>query len=56
LYVKLEEGDFRIEVLSLNGKNLQWEFRQEQEDKRGSRSREVSPYQDKDKQEFSLYL
>jgi hypothetical protein len=28
LYVKLEEGDFRIEVLSLNDKNLQWEFRQ----------------------------
>jgi hypothetical protein len=48
--------DFRIEVLSLNGKNLQWEFRHGQEDKRGNRSREVSPYQGKDRQEFSLYL
>jgi len=45
-----------MEMLSLNGKNLQWEFRQGQEDKRGSRSREVNPYQVKDRQEFSLYL
>jgi len=30
-----------MEMLSLNVKNLQWEFRQGQEDKRGSRSREV---------------
>jgi len=95
LYVKLEEGDFRIrvikdaisvkvdfredfrpptaqevqnlieslsmvgfrmEMLSLNGKNLQWKFRQGQEDKRGNRSKEVSPYQGRERQEFSLYL
>jgi len=34
-----------METLSLNGKNLQWEFRRGQQDKKG-----------KDKQEFSLYL
>ncbi|MFZ8787083.1 hypothetical protein [Thermocrinis sp.] len=45
-----------MEMLGLNGKNLQWEFRQGQEDKRGSRLREISPYQDMDGQEFSLYL
>jgi len=56
LIESLSKVGFRMEVLSLNGKNLQWEFRQEQEDKRGSRSREVSPYQGKDRQEFSLYL
>jgi hypothetical protein len=45
-----------MEMLSLNGKNLQWEFRQGQQDRRGSRSMEVIPYQGKDRQEFSLYL
>ena len=30
-------------MLSLNDKNLQWEFRQGQEDKRGSRSRASEP-------------
>jgi hypothetical protein len=56
LIESLSKVGFRMEMLSLNGKNLQWEFRQGQEDKRGSRSREVSPYQIKDRQEFSLYL
>jgi len=56
LIESLSKVGFRMEMLSLNGKNLQWEFRQGQEDKRGSRSREVSPYQVKDRQEFSLYL
>ncbi len=56
LIESLSKVGFRMEVLSLNGKNLQWEFRQGQEDKRGSRSREVSPYQVKDRQEFSIYL
>jgi hypothetical protein len=56
LIESLSKVGFRMEMLSLNGKNLQWEFRQGQEDKRGSRSREVSPYQGKDRQEFSLYL
>jgi len=56
LIESLSKVGFRMEVLSLNGKNLQWEFRQGQEDKRGSRSREVSPYQGKDRQEFSIYL
>jgi hypothetical protein len=56
LIESLSKVGFRMEMLSLNGKNLQWEFRQGQEDKRGNRSREVSPYQGKDKQEFSLYL
>ncbi len=56
LIESLSKVGFRMEMLSLNGKNLQWEFRQGQEDKRGSRSREVSPYQDNDRQEFSLYL
>jgi hypothetical protein len=45
-----------MEMLSLNGKNLQWKFRQGQEDKRGNRSGKGSPYQVKDRQEFSLYL
>jgi hypothetical protein len=56
LIESLSKVGFRMEVLSLNGKNLQWEFRQGQEDKRGSRSREASPYQVKDRQEFSIYL
>jgi hypothetical protein len=56
LIESLSKVGFRVEMLSLNGKNLQWEFRQGQEDKRGIRSREVSPYQVKDRQEFSLYL
>jgi len=56
LIESLSKVGFRMEMLSLNGKNLQWEFRQGQEDKRGNRSREVSPYQGKDRQEFSLYL
>jgi len=56
LIESLSKVGFRMEVLSLNGKNLQWEFRQGQEDKRGSKSREISPYQVKDRQEFSLYL
>jgi hypothetical protein len=56
LIESLSKVGFRMEVLSLNGKNLQWEFRQGQEDKRGNRSREASPYQGKDRQEFSLYL
>jgi hypothetical protein len=56
LIESLSKVGFRMEMLSLNGKNLQWEFRQGQEDKRGSRSREASPYQVKDRQEFSLYL
>ncbi len=56
LIESLSKVGFRMEVLSLNGKNLQWEFRQGQEDKRGSMSREVSPYQIKDRQEFSIYL
>jgi hypothetical protein len=56
LIESLSKVGFRMEMLSLNGKNLQWEFRQGQEDKRGSRSREVSPYQVKDRQEFSIYL
>jgi hypothetical protein len=56
LIESLSKVGFRMEMLSLNGKNLQWEFRQGQEDRRGNRSREVSPYQVKDRQEFSLYL
>ena len=56
LIESLSKVGFGMEVPSLNGKNLQWEFRQGQEDKRGSRSRQVSPYQVKDRQEFSLYL
>jgi len=56
LIESLSKVGFRMEMLSLNGKNLQWEFRQGQEDKRGSRSREVILYQVKDRQEFSLYL
>lgn len=56
LIESLSKVGFRMEMLSLNGKNLQWEFRQGQEDKRGNRSRDVSPYQGKDRQEFSLYL
>jgi hypothetical protein len=56
LIESLSKVGFRMEILSLNGKNLQWEFRQGQEDKRGSRSREVSLYQVKDRQEFSIYL
>ncbi len=56
LIESLSKVGFRMEMLSLNGKNLQWEFRQVQEDKRGNRSREVSPYQIKDRQEFSIYL
>ncbi len=56
LIESLPKVGFRIEMLSLNGKNLQWEFRQGQKDKRGNRSREESSYQDKDRQEFSLYL
>jgi hypothetical protein len=56
LIESLSKVGFRMEMLSLNGKNLHWEFRQGQEDKRGSRSREVSPYQGKDGQEFSIYL
>ena len=56
LIESLSKVGFRMEMLSLNGKNLQWEFRQGQEDKRGNRSREVIPYQVKDRQEFSLYL
>jgi hypothetical protein len=56
LIESLSKVGFRMEMLSLNGKNLQWEFKQGQEDKRGNRSREVSPYQGKDRQEFSLYL
>lgn len=56
LIESLSKVGFRMEMLSLNGKNLQWEFRQGQEDKRGSRSREVSPSQGKGRQEFSLYL
>jgi hypothetical protein len=56
LIESLSKVGFRMEMLSLNGKNLQWEFRHGQEDKRGNRSREVSPYQGKDRQEFSLYL
>ncbi|AHE96914.1 hypothetical protein THERU_07760 [Thermocrinis ruber] len=56
LIESLSKVGFRMEMLSLNGKNLQWEFRQGQEDKRGSRSREVNLYQVKDRQEFSLYL
>jgi hypothetical protein len=56
LIESLSKVGFRMEMLSLNGKNLQWEFRQGQEDRRGNRSREVSPYQGKDRQEFSLYL
>jgi hypothetical protein len=56
LIESLSKVGFRMEMLSLNGKSLRWEFRQGQEDKRGSRSREVSPYQGRDRQEFSLYL
>ena len=56
LIESLSKVGFRMEMLSLNGKNLQWEFRQGQEDKRGSRSREESPYQGRERQEFSLYL
>ncbi|MCI4458803.1 MAG: hypothetical protein JHC21_04220 [Thermocrinis sp.] len=56
LIESLSKVGFRMEVLSLNGKNLQWEFRQGQEDKRGNRSREVSSYQGRNRQEFSLYL
>jgi hypothetical protein len=56
LIESLSKVGFRMEMLSLNGKNLQWEFRQGQEDRRGNRSREVSPSQGKDRQEFSLYL
>jgi len=56
LIESLSKVGFRMEMLSLNGKNLQWEFRQGQEDKRGNRSREANPYQVKDRQEFSLYL
>jgi len=56
LIESLSKVGFRMEMLSLNGKNLQWEFRQGQEDKRGNRSKEVIPYQGKDRQEFSLYL
>jgi hypothetical protein len=56
LIESLSKVGFRMEMLSLNGKNLQWEFRQGQEDRRGNRSREASPYQGKDRQEFSLYL
>jgi hypothetical protein len=56
LIESLSKVGFRMEMLSLNGKNLQWEFRQGQEDRRGNRSREASPYQVKDRQEFSLYL
>jgi len=33
LIESLSKVGFRMEVLSLNGKNLQWEFRQEQGDK-----------------------
>jgi hypothetical protein len=56
LIESLSKVGFRMEMLSLNGKNLQWEFRQGQEDRRGNRSREVNPYQGKDRQEFSLCL
>lgn len=56
LIESLSKVGFRMEMLSLNGKNLQWEFRQGQEDRRGNRSREVSPSQGKGRQEFSLYL
>jgi hypothetical protein len=56
LIESLSKVGFRMEMLGLNGKNLQWEFRQGQEDKRGSRLKEISPYQDMDGQEFSLYL
>jgi hypothetical protein len=56
LIESLSKVGFRMELLSLNGKNLQWEFRQGQEDKRGNRFKEVSPYQGKELQEFSLYL
>jgi len=56
LIESLSKVGFRMEMLSLNGKNLQWEFRQGQEDRRGNRSKEVSPYQGKDRQEFSFYL
>jgi hypothetical protein len=56
LIESLSKVGFRMEMLSLNGKNLQWEFRQRQEDKRGKRSREGRPHQVKGRQEFSLYL
>jgi hypothetical protein len=56
LIESLSKVGFRMEMLSLNGKNLQWEFKQGQEDRRGNRSKEVSPYQGRDRQEFSLYL
>jgi hypothetical protein len=56
LIESLSKVGFRMDMLSLNGKNLQWEFRQGQEDKRGNRSKEVILYQGKDRQEFSLYL
>jgi len=54
LIESLSKVGFGMGMLSLNGKNPQWEFRQEQENKRGNRLREISPYQDKDGQEFSL--
>jgi hypothetical protein len=45
-----------MEMFSLNDKNLQWEFRQGQKDRRGNRSKDGSPYKGKDRQEFGLYL
>ena len=56
LIESLSKVGFRMEVLSLNGKNLQWEFKHRQEDKSGSRSRKVSLHQVKNRQEFSIYL
>jgi len=56
LIESLPKVGFRIEMLSLNVKNPQWEFRHGQKDKRGNRSSEVIPYQSRDRQEFSLYL
>ncbi len=56
LIESLSKVGFRMEMLSLNGKNLQWEFRQWQEDRRGNKAREVSHLYGKERQEFNLYL
>ncbi|WP_333784966.1 hypothetical protein [Thermocrinis sp.] len=56
LLESLSQMGLRVEFFGINGKTLQWEFRQGQEGKRESKFKDVSLNSKDDNKVFSLYL
>ena len=56
LVESLSQMGLRVEYLGISGKNLQWEFRQDQENKREGKFKGLNASLYREKESFSLYL